>query len=81
MAPFFYKLIMYGIYNYDEEDYRQERDSFIREAQQEVWDLWRERFLVHNKELDDKLKLRLIEIVEEWTGHPFDLDIEVPPRS
>jgi hypothetical protein len=72
---------MYGIYNYDEDDYIQERDSFIQEAQQEVWDLWRERFLVHNKELDDKLKLRLIEIIEEWTGHPFALDIEVPPRS
>jgi hypothetical protein len=72
---------VFGIYNYDEDDYSHERDSFIQEAQQEVWDLWRERFLVHNKELDDKLKLRLIEIIEEWTGHPFDLDIEVPPRS
>lgn len=68
-----------GLANYDEDDYRNERDCFIMKAQQEVWDLWLGR-LTQSRKLDDELKLEIVTIVEEWTGHLFMLDIPIPAR-
>ncbi len=71
---------MYLMHNYDNDDYDEERNHFIQEAQQKVWDLWERRFLAHRPQMDDKTKLKIVDIVEDWSGHPFALDIELPPR-
>lgn len=69
-----------GLANYDREDYVNERDRFVCETQQEVWDLWVKRLIANGYALDDKLKLEIVTIVEDWSGHSFMLDIPIPPR-
>ncbi len=68
------------MYNYDEIDYNEEKTQFIQSAQQKVWDLWVERYQRGGWFLNDELKQRIAQMVEDWTGHELQIDVGLAPQ-
>lgn len=63
-------------YNYDEDDYYEEKNEFIKQSQQKVWDLWVERYLRSGRTIDLSLKKHIAFIVQDWTGHLLLIDVD-----
>ncbi len=69
---------IYRFLNYDEDDFARERTELIQEFQQKVWDLWTWRYQCQDHDLSSHaVKAEIAEIVEDWTGHDFQLPIEI----
>lgn len=68
------------MFGYDRTDYEEDRREFILEAQQKVWD----KFIAYLRDdglmTEDEALTEASLIVEDWTGHPFQLDIKIPPQ-
>lgn len=71
------------MYNYDDDDYCNERDEFIKESQQKVWDLWTERYMRGGRLIDSRTKQYIAWVVQDWTGHSLliDVGVELPPPT